>query len=115
MRQQCLRTGAEEGGPASKNALFYRTINGAHVGHLFMSLIHTAELCGANPFDYLTELLRHPRELAQTPSHWGALELPGEPCSGDRYCRLSYGFLWLRRLAESSRNASFCGRSSVAR
>jgi len=35
-----------------------------------MSLIHTAELNGANPFDYLTELLRHPRELAQTPSRW---------------------------------------------
>lgn len=53
-----------------KNALFYRTLNGARVGDLFMSLIHTAELCGANPFDYLTELLRHPRELAQAPSRW---------------------------------------------
>jgi transposase len=53
-----------------KNALFYRTINGARVGDLFMSLIHTAELCGANPFDYLTELLRHPREVAQTPARW---------------------------------------------
>jgi transposase len=53
-----------------KNALFYRTINGARVGDLFMSLIHTAELCGINPFDYLTELLRHPRELAQAPASW---------------------------------------------
>jgi transposase len=53
-----------------KNALFYRTLNGARVGDLFMSLIHTAELCGANPFDYLTELLRHPRELVQAPSCW---------------------------------------------
>ena len=53
-----------------KNALFYRTINGAHVGDLFMSLIHTAELGGVNPFDYLTELLRHPRELAQSPGDW---------------------------------------------
>ena len=24
-----------------------------------MSLIHTCQLCGANPFDYLTELQRH--------------------------------------------------------
>ena len=53
-----------------KNALFYRTINGAHVGDLFMSLIHTAELGGVNPFDYLTELLRHPRELAESPANW---------------------------------------------
>jgi transposase len=41
-----------------KNALFYKTLNGAGVGDLFMSLIHTCELNGANPFDYLTELLR---------------------------------------------------------
>jgi hypothetical protein len=30
-----------------KNALFYRTLNGAQVGDLFMSLIHTCQLCGA--------------------------------------------------------------------
>jgi transposase len=53
-----------------KNALFYKTMNGAHVGDLFMSLIHTCELNGVNPFDYLTELLRHPPELAAGPSHW---------------------------------------------
>ncbi len=28
-------------------------------GGLFMSLIHTCELNGANAFDYLMELLRH--------------------------------------------------------
>jgi hypothetical protein len=53
-----------------KNALFYRTLNGAQVGDLFMSLIHTAELCGANSFDYLTELQRHARELAAHPAEW---------------------------------------------
>jgi len=53
-----------------KNALFYRTLNGAQVGDLFMSLIHTAELCGANSFDYLTELQRHARELAANPVAW---------------------------------------------
>ena len=42
-----------------KNALFYRTLHGSEVGDLFMSLIHTCELTGANPFDYLTELQRH--------------------------------------------------------
>ena len=30
-----------------KNALFYKTLNGAGVGDLFMSLIHTCELNGA--------------------------------------------------------------------
>src|SRR5216684_2971204 len=53
-----------------RNALFYKTLNGAAVGDLFMSLIHTCELNGANPFDYLTELLRHPAELAASPSRW---------------------------------------------
>ncbi|MHC4179722.1 MAG: IS66 family transposase, partial [Planctomycetota bacterium] len=30
-----------------KNALFYKSTNGAHVGDVFMSLIYTCELCGA--------------------------------------------------------------------
>jgi hypothetical protein len=53
-----------------KNALFYKTLNGAGVGDLFMSLIHTCELNGANPFDYLTELQRHSEELKRSPSGW---------------------------------------------
>jgi len=35
-----------------------------------MSLIHTCELNGANPFDYLTELQRHAGELARHPPEW---------------------------------------------
>jgi transposase len=53
-----------------KNALFYRTLHGAEAGDLFMSLIHTCELAGANPFDYLTQLQRHASELAANPSAW---------------------------------------------
>jgi hypothetical protein len=53
-----------------KNSLFYRTQNGARVGDLFMSLIYTAELCGANAFDYLTQLQRHPEEVARAPARW---------------------------------------------
>jgi hypothetical protein len=53
-----------------KNALFYRTLNGAQVGDLFMSLIHTCQLCGVNSFDYLVELQRHARELAARPAEW---------------------------------------------
>jgi transposase len=53
-----------------KNALFYKTLNGARVGDLFMSLIHTCELNGANPFDYLTELQRQSEELKRHPSDW---------------------------------------------
>ncbi len=53
-----------------KNALFYKTMNGARVGDLFMSLIHTCELNRANPFEYLTELLRHPVEMKASPAEW---------------------------------------------
>jgi hypothetical protein len=35
-----------------------------------MSLIHTCELNKVNPFDYLTELLRHPAEVAVGPAEW---------------------------------------------
>ncbi|HXI38491.1 MAG TPA: IS66 family transposase [Bryobacteraceae bacterium] len=53
-----------------KNALFYKTVNGARVGDLFMSLIHTCELNKVNPFDYMTELLRHPAEITVRPAEW---------------------------------------------
>jgi len=53
-----------------KNALFYKTQNGARVGDLFMSLIYTCQLCRANAFDYLTELQKHRRELFRSPAEW---------------------------------------------
>ncbi len=53
-----------------KNALFYKTENGARVGDIFMSLIHTAELAGANAFDYLTALLQHTSEVRRDPRQW---------------------------------------------
>jgi transposase len=53
-----------------KNALFYKTRNGAAVGDLYMSLIYTCELCGANPFEYLTELQRYADQVAAAPAHW---------------------------------------------
>jgi transposase len=53
-----------------KNAYFYRTCYGAHVGDVFMSLIYTCELCGANPFDYLAELERHAEHAASNPREW---------------------------------------------
>jgi transposase len=53
-----------------RNSLFYKTPHGAHVGDMFMSLIATCELCGANPFDYLTELDRHATEAATHPVAW---------------------------------------------
>jgi transposase len=53
-----------------KNSMFYKTLNGAHVGDIFMSLIYTCQLCGADPFDYLTQLQHHAADLAARPEHW---------------------------------------------
>jgi transposase len=62
-----------------KNPLFYKTRNGARVGDLFMGLIHTCELNGANPFDHLTELQRHSEELNRRPSEW----VPWSQCAAE--------------------------------
>lgn len=53
-----------------KNAYFYKTQNGARVGDLFMSFIHTCELNNINPFDYLTELQKHANELSVHSADW---------------------------------------------
>ena len=53
-----------------KNALFFKTENGAKVGDVFMSLIHTAELNAVNAFRYLTELLRHAKQVADDAEAW---------------------------------------------
>lgn len=53
-----------------KNSLFFKTQNGAQVGDLFLSLIHTCRLGGVDPFIYLTELQKHSEELSRDPSQW---------------------------------------------
>jgi len=53
-----------------KNALFFQTERGAQVSDLFMSLIHTCQRCGADPFHYLTALQTHAAALTATPLDW---------------------------------------------
>ena len=53
-----------------KASLFYKTANGARVGDVYMSLIATAKLAKADPFDYLNELQRRAAEVAANPSEW---------------------------------------------
>ncbi len=53
-----------------KNALFYKTLNGARVGDIFMGLIYTAELNGVAPFDYLVALQRHAKAVNESPGEW---------------------------------------------
>jgi len=53
-----------------KNSLFYKTETGARAGDAFMSLIHTAELNGAQPFDYLVHLLHYASHVEKDPAKW---------------------------------------------
>jgi transposase len=53
-----------------KNALFYKTLNGAAVGDLFMSLIYTCRLSNVNAFEYLTELQRNADQATADPKSW---------------------------------------------
>ena len=53
-----------------KNSLAYKTQNGARLGDLFMSLIHTCRLCAANPLDYLNALVQHAQGARENPTRW---------------------------------------------
>jgi len=53
-----------------KSSLFYKTIRGAQVGDIYMSLIHTCRLCDVNPFDYLNALQNHAGDVITAPARW---------------------------------------------
>ena len=53
-----------------KNSLSYKTLHGAKVGDIFMSVIHTCELNAVNPFDYLTVLQQHADQVRTDPTRW---------------------------------------------
>ncbi len=53
-----------------KNALYSKTENGAQVGDLFMSLIHTCELNGVPSLGYLIALQKYARHVAEQPAAW---------------------------------------------
>jgi hypothetical protein len=53
-----------------KNSLSYKTLAGARVGDIHMSLIHTCELNRINPFDYLMALEQHAEAVAKVPTGW---------------------------------------------
>ena len=53
-----------------KNSMFYKTCNGARVGDMYMSLIHTCELNGVNAFHYLNQLQLNATDVAKSPDRW---------------------------------------------
>jgi hypothetical protein len=53
-----------------KNSMFYKTPKGAEVGDVYMSLIHTCELCHVNPFAYLQALQVHAEDVMEHAPLW---------------------------------------------
>ena len=53
-----------------KNSLFYKTTRGAKVGSMIMSLIQTAQVNKANPFDYLVALHSNYELVKKNPRLW---------------------------------------------
>ena len=67
-----------------KNSLFYKTLNGAHVGDLYMSLIYTCELNAANAFDYLNQLQLNADAVAEDPGRWMAWNYRDRPANTNK-------------------------------
>jgi transposase len=55
---------------ARKNSLFYKTRNGAEVGSVLTSVIHTCVLAKENPIDYLIALQENERAVRKSPHDW---------------------------------------------
>ncbi len=53
-----------------KNSSFYRSLRGARLGDIYMSVLQTARLNQVSPHDYLGALLEHPEEVATAPGAW---------------------------------------------
>jgi hypothetical protein len=53
-----------------RNSLFYKTTTGALVGDCLMSIIYTAKVNGANPYDYLNTLQQHAQAVKANPTLW---------------------------------------------
>ena len=47
-----------------------------------MSLIHTAELTGVEPFEYLIKLLNHPEDVERDPARWMPWSYQVQPPGG---------------------------------
>jgi len=51
-----------------RNSMFYKTMRGAEVGDIYMTLFHTARAAGVNPNDYLLALLTNDKPVQADPT-----------------------------------------------
>ena len=53
-----------------KGSMFYKTVKGAEIGDIYMSLIHSCRLCDVNPFEYLQALQKHDQDVIHDAARW---------------------------------------------
>ena len=53
-----------------KNSLFFKTLRGASVGDMFMSMIHTCRLNQVNAFEYLKSIIENAEHAKELPQRW---------------------------------------------
>jgi hypothetical protein len=53
-----------------KNSLFFKTLEGAHIGDIYMSLIYTCVACKANAFEYLQALQLNAQRVSANVAQW---------------------------------------------
>lgn len=69
-----------------KNSLFFKTLHGAEISGILMSVIETCKLSQSNPWEYLLALMRNQKEVRKNPGDWlpwnypwGGIEQEAEP------------------------------------
>ncbi len=53
-----------------KNALFFKTLAGAAIADVLVSVIATCHQAGVNPLDYLVQIQRHASAVKANPLQW---------------------------------------------
>lgn len=53
-----------------KNAMFYKTLHGATIGNILISLIYTVKLAKVNPIEYLIALQENKSAVHKNPEEW---------------------------------------------
>lgn len=61
-----------------KNSLFFKTLHGAEINAILMSVIETCRLSRSNPWEYLLQLMRNRKEVRQSPGDWLPWNYPRE-------------------------------------
>ena len=69
-RHNCLEQALKMAITHRKNSLSYKTLNGARVGDIQMSIIHTCVLNKVNPYDYAMALQRNAEAVLEKPEDW---------------------------------------------